>query len=168
MAAELTSDNWRSFSPARATVSSQNLEQMSSSNVVNDTDTTRCQNSNPKSGNFTSVDNNVDLFSSILSATTDSNGAQTHEIDANSQPSSLQCDQESIPSIENKDCEYLKLVMGFKRTLVLPDVFFSYELPICYCPLCVSSCSDHTSVKGLLGFEFVQQILTSIINGQRN
>lgn len=46
---------------------------------------------------------------------------------------------DSIPPIENKDCEYLKLVLGFKRTLVLPDVFFAYDIPICYCSLCVSS-----------------------------
>lgn len=45
---------------------------------------------------------------------------------------------ESMPNIsENKDCEYLKLVMAFKRTLVLPDVFFSYDSVVCYCTVCL-------------------------------
>lgn len=52
---------------------------------------------------------------------------------------SLTVDFDSIPTVENKDCEYLKLVLGFKQTLVLPDVFFAYDMPICYCLLCVSS-----------------------------
>lgn len=55
------------------------------------------------------------------------------------QPKSITSEFESIPSIENKDCEYLKLVMTFKRTLVLPDVFFSYDMAICYCTLCLSN-----------------------------
>lgn len=33
----------------------------------------------------------------------------------------------------NKPCEYLKLVMGFKRTLMLPDVFFTADPPQCFC-----------------------------------
>lgn len=157
---ELSSDNWRSFSPVRTVTSTQNLEQTPSANMVNELDTNGCQNSIPKNGNFTSVDNNVDLFSSIMSitpATTAIDGAAAatgQEIDSSSQLSSLQCDQDSIPSIENKDCEYLKLVMGFKRTLVLPDVFFSYEMPVCYCPLCLSSSSSiHSCVKGWVRFK---------------
>lgn len=55
------------------------------------------------------------------------------------QPRSITTEYESIPSIENKDCEYLKLVMAFKRTLVLPDVFFSYDMAVCYCAACLSS-----------------------------
>lgn len=50
-----------------------------------------------------------------------------------------QSDFESIPCIENKDCEYLKLVIDFKRTLVLPDVFFSYDIPVCYCISCLAN-----------------------------
>lgn len=55
---------------------------------------------------------------------------------------------DSIPTVENKDCEYLKLVLGFKRTLVLPDVFFAYETPICYCASCVS-CARSSILTGL-------------------
>lgn len=58
---------------------------------------------------------------------------------SDAQPKSITSEYESIPSIENKDCEYLKLVMAFKRTLVLPDVFFSYDLAVCHCILCMSS-----------------------------
>lgn len=60
---------------------------------------------------------------------------------------SMLSDFESIPNIENKDCEYLKLVMAFKRTLVLPDVFFSYDVPVCYCTLCASN-GDRNLLKG--------------------
>lgn len=136
---------------------------MTSSNVVN-TGASGCQTSSSKVGNYTSVDNNVDLFSSIMSITSatatssvQNDSLASHEIDSCSLPSSLQCDQESIPCIENKDCDYLKLVMGFKRTLVLPDVFFSYEMPVCYCPLCVSSSSsDHSCIMGQ--FQFISKI----------
>lgn len=157
----MSTENWRSFSPARTAASSQNPEQTMLSNVANDAETNGCQHTNPKSGNYTSVDNNVDLFSSIMSTppaaivSVPSDGASSHEIDSSSQLSSLQCEQESIPCIENKDCEYLKLVMGFKRTLVLPDVFFSYEMPVCYCLLCLSSSSsDHSCVKGQFQLSF--------------
>lgn len=64
-----------------------------------------------------------------------------------SQPRSIQSDFESIPCIENKDCEYLKLVIGFKRTLVLPDVFFTYDIPVCYCVLCLTG-SGKNSLEG--------------------
>lgn len=63
------------------------------------------------------------------------------------QPRSFTSEYESIPSIENKDCEYLKLVMAFKRTLVLPDVFFSYDMAVCYCSICLSN-SGRNSLEG--------------------
>lgn len=41
------------------------------------------------------------------------------------------------PPVENRDCEYLKLLIGFKRTLMLPDVYFIPNvLPTCYCENC--------------------------------
>lgn len=55
------------------------------------------------------------------------------------QPRNITTEYESIPCLENKDCDYLKLVMAFKRTLVLPDVFFSFDMAICYCASCLSS-----------------------------
>lgn len=45
----------------------------------------------------------------------------------------------SLPTISTKDCDYLKLVMGFQRTLVIPDAFFVSDTPICYCRKCVTS-----------------------------
>lgn len=63
------------------------------------------------------------------------------------QPRSITSEFESIPCTENKDCEYLKLVMTFKRTLVLPDVFFAYDMAICYCPQCLSN-SGRSSLEG--------------------
>lgn len=58
---------------------------------------------------------------------------------AETQSRSIANEYESIQSIENNDCEYLKLVMSFKRTLVLPDVFFSYDMAVCHCASCMSS-----------------------------
>ncbi|XP_061511101.1 neuralized-like protein 4 [Anopheles gambiae] len=40
------------------------------------------------------------------------------------------------PVVENRDCDYLKLVMSFKRTLMLPDAFFVDEPCACYCAGC--------------------------------
>lgn len=62
---------------------------------------------------------------------------------------------ESMPNIgENKDCEYLKLVMAFKRTLVLPDVFFSYDSVVCYCTVCLCN-SGRSPFEGICWFCFV-------------
>lgn len=47
---------------------------------------------------------------------------------------------------ENKDCEYLKLVSGFKRTLVIPDAFFLNVMPLCYCNSCLSLSSSSSNV----------------------
>lgn len=68
-----------------------------------------------------------------------SSSTTMERVSSEAQRMSITSEFESIPSIENKDCEYLKLVMTFKRTLVLPDVFFSYDMAICYCAFCLSS-----------------------------
>lgn len=73
---------------------------------------------------------------------------------ADLQPRSITSEYESIPSLENKDCEYLKLVMAFKRTLVLPDVFFSYDMAVCYCAACLSS--GRNLLEGKIGEKFIQ------------
>lgn len=68
------------------------------------------------------------------------------DVQLNGFTSPLDClthtDFDSIPSVEKKDCKYLKLVLGFKQTLVLPDVFFACDIPICYCSHCMSSTSS--------------------------
>lgn len=103
------------------------------------------------------------------SIVSDSNCAQAN--DSNSEPplvevsdrnvcelmgqvDSLASDYESIPNIENKDCNYLKLVSGFKASLVLPDDFFSYDNPVCYCAFCVSSSRSYL----LKGMSFVPSL----------
>lgn len=54
----------------------------------------------------------------------------------------------SLPTISTKDCDYLKLVMGFQRTLVIPDAFFVSDTPICYCRKCVISSDCSTVLTG--------------------
>lgn len=55
----------------------------------------------------------------------------------------------SLPTISTKDCDYLKLVMGFQRTLVIPDAFFVSDTPICYCRKCVTSESTSVLTGGI-------------------
>ncbi|XP_055625831.1 neuralized-like protein 4 [Toxorhynchites rutilus septentrionalis] len=62
--------------------------------------------------------------------------------------------------MENKDCEYLKLVMGFKRTLMLPDVFFTGDSFACFCDGCVPSLHN-SAVKGWARFKINPQTLSS-------
>lgn len=62
--------------------------------------------------------------------------------------------------MENKDCDYLKLVMGFKRTLMLPDVFFTGDSFACYCDGCVPSLHN-SAVKGWARFKINPQTLSS-------
>lgn len=58
------------------------------------------------------------------------------------------------PVSSAKPCEYLKLVMGFKRTLMLPEVFFTADPPQCFC-----GCNGTTSgsMKGWIRFVINQQ-----------
>ena len=75
----------------------------------------------------------------------------------------------------NEDCEYLKLLLGFKRTLMLPDIYFLPNLsPLCYCEKCCKpnaplkgSSSNSTilvdskdpEIKKPLNFEFAEKLL---------
>lgn len=93
---------------------------------------TQCNNSNETFPTTIAI-NDQNRERSAHSSTTIEHGS------IDTQPRSMASEFESIPNIENKDCEYLKLVMTFKRTLVLPDVFFSYDMAICYCAMCLSN-----------------------------
>lgn len=66
----------------------------------------------------------------------------------------------SMANVDNKDCEYLKLVAGFKRTLVLPDIFFSFDAPACYCLQC-SSIDEWNTLEGMC--QALIRLLWSII-----
>lgn len=66
-------------------------------------------------------------------------------------------DYDSIPGgIENKDCEYMKLVSKFKKTLVLPDAFFASDLPCCYCETCTKGGRIYP-IKGWVRFKLNHQ-----------
>lgn len=53
-------------------------------------------------------------------------------------------------------CDYLKLVIGFKRTLMLPDVFFTSDPPQCFCEHCVGAISVATPLKSKYSCFFFQ------------
>ncbi|XP_021710661.1 neuralized-like protein 4 [Aedes aegypti] len=59
--------------------------------------------------------------------------------------------------VENKDCDYLKLVMGFKRTLMLPEVFFAGDSFGCFCEGCAPSLQS-SMVKGWVRFKLNQTL----------
>uniref|UniRef100_A0A182N2Z3 NHR domain-containing protein n=1 Tax=Anopheles dirus TaxID=7168 RepID=A0A182N2Z3_9DIPT len=64
------------------------------------------------------------------------------------------------PLVENRDCDYLKLVMSFKRTLMLPDAFFADEPCACYCTACqllVSLGGTANVLKNWVRFRLNQQ-----------
>ena len=64
-------------------------------------------------------------------------------------------DHNSLP--ENKDCANIKLMIGFKRTLMLPDVYFVADsLPMCFCDQCHKQ--NSCSTKGWVRFVINQQI----------
>lgn len=60
--------------------------------------------------------------------------------------SAIILDLESIHCVageanQREPCDYFKLICGFKRTLVLPDEFFTEESPVCFCGTCASHLS---------------------------
>ena len=59
-------------------------------------------------------------------------------------------------SIRNDDCDYLKLLIGFKRTLMIPDIYFlPNSLPSCFCESCAK---PNSPLKGWVRFTINQQI----------
>jgi len=70
----------------------------------------------------------------------------------------LTSNQEGIEnmSTRNDDCDYLKLLIGFKRTLMLPDLYFlPNSLPTCFCDAC---CKPNSHLKGWIRFPINQQV----------
>ena len=66
--------------------------------------------------------------------------------------------QESLEQVStrNDDCDYLKLLIGFKRTLMIPDIYFlPNSLPSCFCESC---CKPNSLLKGWVRFSINQQI----------
>lgn len=61
---------------------------------------------------------------------------------------------------ENRDCEYRKMVNEFKKTLVLPDAFFSYDYPTCYCTDCAMTPLAFV-VRGWVRFKLNQETCNS-------
>jgi hypothetical protein len=59
-------------------------------------------------------------------------------------------------TIRNDDCDYLKLLIGFKRTLMIPDIYFlPNSLPTCFCESC---CKPNSLLKNWVRFSINQQI----------
>ncbi|XP_059607604.1 neuralized-like protein 4 isoform X2 [Phlebotomus argentipes] len=65
-------------------------------------------------------------------------------------------DLEALATTEARECEYRELVSDFKKTLVLPDAFFSYDHPTCYCLDCVPS-AQASLVRGWVRFKLNQE-----------
>ncbi|XP_055706492.1 neuralized-like protein 4 isoform X2 [Phlebotomus papatasi] len=61
---------------------------------------------------------------------------------------------------DNRDCEYRKMVSEFKKTLVLPDAFFSYDYPTCYCADCAITPLAFV-VRGWVRFKLNQETCNS-------
>jgi neuralized-like protein 4 len=61
-----------------------------------------------------------------------------------------------IVSVRNEDCDYLKLLIGFKRTLMLPELYFLNDsLPSCFCESC---CMPNSPLKSWVRFAINQQV----------
>lgn len=64
--------------------------------------------------------------------------------------------ENGVGDVRNEDCDYLKLLVGFKRTLMLPDIYFLPNLlPTCFCESC---CKPNSLLKGWVRFAINQQI----------
>ncbi|KOC67724.1 Neuralized-like protein 4 [Habropoda laboriosa] len=97
------------------------------------------------------VGNNGESFSST---TTVNNVVTSIEILIHNAPSLQLLQAPSLPStplgtniIPSKKCEYLKTCMRLKKSLVLPDEFFSLEDVLCYCSNCYKVEGDSAICK---------------------
>lgn len=138
----------------------ETLENNNDSNYLEETNCDNVNNVNNAMGQD-SIENNEDIINSedyqVVAAedvsgpssqitlalnnlnqnSVDDNNTSLESVRQNISDLSLTSDYDSIPGgIENKDCEYMKLVLKFKKTLVLPDAFFATDLPCCFCDAC--------------------------------
>ncbi|XP_076180899.1 neuralized E3 ubiquitin protein ligase 4 [Ptiloglossa arizonensis] len=114
--------------------------------------------SNTVSSNFNDVRSNMS-WNNIVSVDNNSIGGITTLLGQNTIPNynapSLQLLQApSLPStppgtniIPSKKCEYLKACMRLKKSLVLPDEFFSLDDVLCYCNACYKLEEDSAVCK---------------------
>lgn len=86
------------------------------------------------------------------------NTTRNESIAQQAQQLQQQNNQEALEqvTIRNDDCDYLKLLIGFKRTLMIPDIYFlPNSLPTCFCESC---CKPNSLLKGWVRFTINQQI----------
>lgn len=82
--------------------------------------------------------------------------AQQHLHQINNNSNNETVEEANSCEARNEDCEYLKLLIGFKRTLMLPDSYFMpNSLPTCFCESC---CKPNSPLKGWVRFTINQQI----------
>lgn len=70
---------------------------------------------------------------------------------------SLMSSASSMVAVTTAPCDYLKLVMGFKRTLMLPEVFFTSDAPQCFCETCIGASAAVNPLKNWTRFIINQQ-----------
>uniref|UniRef100_A0A336MFI2 CSON000929 protein n=1 Tax=Culicoides sonorensis TaxID=179676 RepID=A0A336MFI2_CULSO len=70
---------------------------------------------------------------------------------------SLMSNMSSMMQLNAAPCDYLKLVIGFKRTLMLPEVFFTSDPPQCFCETCTGASSAVNPLKNWTRFIINQQ-----------
>lgn len=70
---------------------------------------------------------------------------------------SLISNASSMAPVTSAPCDYLKLVMGFKRTLMLPEVFFTADAPQCFCETCIGGSASLNPLRNWTRFIINQQ-----------
>ncbi|CAL7942693.1 unnamed protein product [Xylocopa violacea] len=137
--------NTLSSSQMNSSFSSQHTPNNAMSDISNTVSSTFNElRSNISWNNTMSIDNNVDENTML--------GQNT--ISVQNVPSLQLLQAPSLPStplgtnvISSKKCEYLKACMRLKKSLVLPDEFFSLEDVLCYCNNCFKVERDSTICK---------------------
>lgn len=134
---------------------SQNIRSQNNYNESNCSQSTAHSNPTPMDNNHSTQFDcntnpiNVTHSENIAVAAAPSTSNHSNGRDVESAVKCITSTFDSMVTIENKDCEYAKLVISFKRTLVLPDIFFSFDTPACYCILC-SSTKETNTLEGMM------------------
>ncbi|CAK9826969.1 Neuralized-like protein 4 [Anthophora retusa] len=114
--------------------------------------------SNTVSSSFNDVRSNVSCWNNTVTVDNSIGGNTTilgqNTISIHNAPSLQLLQAPSLPStplgmniIPSKKCEYLKTCMRLKKSLVLPDEFFSLEDVLCYCSNCYKVEGDSAICK---------------------
>ncbi|KYN44842.1 Neuralized-like protein 4 [Trachymyrmex septentrionalis] len=82
-----------------------------------------------------------------LAAPIECANVETEDVENSREKADLECHEKENAMATTSKCDYLKACMQLKKSLVLPDEFFSADEILCYCSVCYKLDGDNATCK---------------------